>query len=233
MNKKILLIIGVIIAIALAAWKLPLGNYIEQALSWVESHQKIAWIVFSLLYITAIVFILPASVFSLAAGYLFGLFQGWSIVVVTATIGSILAFIVGRSLLRNWVVEKAAEMKNFNSLDEAVSQKGLFIVFLTRLSPVFPFSLINYVYGITKISLRNFSLATFFGIMPGSLLYVYAGSTAKNLQDVLSGNVEFSGAQQYLLYGGLVATLIVTIVITRIASKALKENSKIEIETKT
>ena len=218
--------------LALAAWQLPLGTYIEQALSWVEAHEKIAWLVFALLYIAAIVFILPASVFSLTAGYLFGIFQGWIIVVVTATIGAMIAFTVGRSLLRNWVVGKAEKMKNFNSLDEAVSQKGLFIVFLTRLSPVFPFSLINYVYGITKISLRNFSLATFFGIMPGSLLYVYAGSTAKNLQEVLSGNVEFSGAQQYLLYGGLIATLIVTIVITRIASKALKENSHIEIDTK-
>ena len=232
MNKKTLLIIGVIIALALAAWQLPLGTYIEQALSWVEAHETIAWIVFAILYIAAIVLILPASVFSLAAGYLFGLLQGWIIVVITATIGAMIAFIVGRSLLRTWVVKKAEKMKNFHSLDEAVSQKGLFIVFLTRLSPVFPFSLINYVYGITKISLRNFSLATFFGIMPGSLLYVYAGSTAKNLQEVLSGNVEFSGAQQYLLYGGLIATLIVTIVITRIASKALKENSHIEIETK-
>jgi len=151
MNKKILIIIAVIAAIVTAALTLPLGSYLESALLWVEANKTFAWIVFALLYIAAIVLSLPASIFSLAAGYLFGLFQGWFLVIVTATLGATIAFIIGRSFLRDWVVSKAEKMKNFNSLDEAVSKKGFLIVFLTRLSPVFPFSLINYVYGITKI----------------------------------------------------------------------------------
>jgi len=182
MYKKPLIFISLIVLLGLAAWQLPLGSWLEQALIWVEANKSIAWIVFGILYIAAIVFLLPASIFSLAAGYVFGLFQGWVLVVVTATIGATLAFLVGRTLLRDWVLKRASKMENFADLDEAVSQKGFLIVFLTRLSPVFPFSLINYVYGITKIKTRDYSLATLFGILPGSFLYVYFGSTAKNLQ---------------------------------------------------
>jgi len=231
MNKKILIIIAVIAAIVTAALTLPLGSYLESALLWVEANKTFAWIVFALLYIAAIVLSLPASIFSLAAGYLFGLFQGWLLVIVTATLGATIAFIIGRSFLRDWVVSKAEKMKNFNSLDEAVSKKGFLIVFLTRLSPVFPFSLINYVYGITKIKLRDFSIATFIGIMPGSFLYVYLGSIASNLQNLFGGDIAQSPAQQWFKIGGLVATIIITVLITRIASKALKDNSDIETET--
>ena len=228
MNKKIIILIAMIVIIITAALTLPIGEYLQSALLWVEANKTYAWIVFALLYIAAIVLSLPASVFSLAAGYLFGLVQGWGLVVITATIGATLAFIIGRSLLREWVVSKAEKMKNFTSLDEAVSKKGFLIVFLTRLSPVFPFSLINYVYGITKIKLRDYSIATFIGIMPGSLLYVYLGSTAKNLQNLFGEGAPESPAQTYLKIGGLIATVVITVVITRIASNALKENSDIQ-----
>jgi len=231
MNKKTVSIIAVIALLGLALWQLPIGQYIESSLIWIEQHQKVAWIVFILLYALALVLLLPASAFSLAAGYLFGPLKGWAVVVVAATLGSCIAFIVGKTFLRDWVLEKAKNMKNFSKLDTAVAEKGFLIVFLTRLSPAFPFSLINYVYSVTKIKLSHFAAATFLGIIPGSLLYVYAGSTAKNLQDVLSGKVEFSGASQALLMVGLVATLIVTIIITRIASKALKDAADIDAAT--
>ncbi|MBT8141503.1 MAG: TVP38/TMEM64 family protein [Gammaproteobacteria bacterium] len=228
MRKKHIFALIILVLLALAIWQLPVKTYLEQALLWVEANQGLAWIVFGVLYILAIVLLLPASLFSLAAGYLFGLLQGWLLVVVTATIGASLSLLVGRSLLRGWVLGRARDMPNFANLDDAVSKKGFLIVFLTRLSPVFPFSLINYVYGVTKITPRDYTIATFFGIMPGSLLYVYFGTTAKNLQEVLSGNVETSSGQQWFLYAGLVATLILTIVITRIAKHALIQAAHIE-----
>jgi len=227
MNKKKLLILGVIAVIGFALWKLPITDYIASGLTWIEQNQSTAWIVFILMYAAAIVLLLPALVFSLSAGYLFGIAKGWMIVVVAATLGSCISYLVGQTFLREWVLGKAENMKNFSNLDTAVANKGFLIVFLTRLSPAFPFSLINYVYSVTKIKLPHFALATFLGIMPGSLLYVYAGSAAKNLQDVLSGNVEIGGSQG-LLVVGLIATLLVTILVTRIASKALKEAADID-----
>lgn len=228
MNKKLLIFVAVLVLLGIAVWQLPLSEWLEQALTWIESNERIAWLVFGLVYIAAIVLLLPGSVFSLAAGYLFGVWQGWAVVVVSATIGAILSLLIGRSLLREWVVKRARDMANFDHLDNAVSNKGFLIVFLTRLSPAFPFSLINYVYGVTKIKLRDYAIATFFGIMPASLLYIYLGSTAKNLQDVLGGNIESSPAQQWLLYAGLLATLIVTVIITRIATKALREAADLD-----
>jgi len=227
MNKKTLIIISVLVLLGLALWKLPIAEYIASGLGWIEQNQSTAWIVFILMYAAAIALLLPALVFSLSAGYLFGIAKGWMIVVVAATLGSCIAYIVGQTFLREWVLGKAKNMKNFANLDTAVANKGFLIVFLTRLSPAFPFSLINYVYSVTKIKLPHFALATFLGIMPGSLLYVYAGSAAKNLQDVLSGNVEIGG-NQALLVIGLIATLLVTVLVTRIASKALKEAADID-----
>lgn len=231
MNKKPLLFFALLLLLGLAAWQLPLKEWLADALTWVEANKQTAWLVFALAYIAAIVFILPASVFSLAAGYLFGIAQGWVLVIFTASIGATLSFLIGRSLLREWVVKRARDMANFSNLDEAVSKKGFLIVLLTRLSPVFPFSLINYIYGITKISVKNYSLATFFGIMPGALLYIYIGSTMKNLQDVLSGNIEQTAAQQWLLYGGLLATVILTVLITKIARNALQEAAHLDETT--
>jgi uncharacterized membrane protein YdjX (TVP38/TMEM64 family) len=233
MNKKPLIFISILVLIGLAIWQLPIAAWLEHALTWIEANKQTAWIVFAIAYIAAIVLLLPASVFSLAAGYLFGVLQGWVLVVVTATIGATLSFLVGRSLLREWVVKRARDMANFSNLDEAVSKKGFLIVLLTRLSPAFPFSMINYVYGITKISVKDYTLATLVGIIPGGLLYVYIGSTMKNLQDVLSGNIEQSAAQQWLLYGGLLATLILTILITRIAKNALSEAAHLDNSTNT
>ena len=231
MNKKPLFFIALIILLALAAWQLPLSEWLEQAFGWIENNKQTAWLVFAIAYIAAIVLLLPASVFSLAAGYLFGVLQGWILVVITATIGATLSLVIGRSLLRDWVLKRARDMANFSKLDEAVSKKGFLIVLLTRLSPVFPFSLINYVYGVTKISVKDYTLATLIGIIPGSLLYIYIGSTMKNLQDVLSGNIEQSPAQQWLLYGGLIATVILTVMITRIARTALNEAAHLDEST--
>ena len=230
MSKRSLVFITIIACLGLALWFLPIKDYLASALTWIEHNPQTAWLAFIALYAIAIALLIPASAFSLAAGYLFGIAKGWIVVVVAATLGACIAFVMGQNFLRDWVLEKSKSMKNFSNLDTAVATKGFLIVFLTRLSPAFPFSLINYVYSITKIKLPHYALATFLGIMPGSLLYVYAGSAAKNLQDVLSGNVEIGG-NQALLVIGLIATIAVTVLVTRIAAKALKDAANLDEES--
>jgi uncharacterized membrane protein YdjX (TVP38/TMEM64 family) len=109
------------------------------------------------------------------------------------------------------------------AIDRAVERRGFKIVLLTRLSPVFPFNFLNYAYGVTPVSFRDYLLASWIGMLPGTLLYVYLGSAVKSVADVLAGNVE-GGVEQKIFFGaGLVVTVAVTIYVTRIARNALRE----------
>jgi len=114
-------------------------------------------------------------------------------------------------------------MPRFNALDRAIEQRGALIVFLTRLSPLFPFNLLNYALGLTGVRFPVYVIVSWLGMIPGSLLYVYLGSVASDLGSILGGEVTSSPIGNTLFYVGLAATLVLTIVITRIASKTLNE----------
>ena len=142
---------------------------------------------------------------------------------IGSTIGATTAFLAGRTLLRGLIEHKVAGDVRFRALDAAVAEQGFKIVMLTRLSPVLPFNLLNYAFGLTKVRLRDFVLASWIGMFPGTLLYVSIGSAAKSLSDVLAGRSEGSVAQKVLFGVGLVATLVVTVLMARIARKALAD----------
>ncbi|MEC7413202.1 MAG: TVP38/TMEM64 family protein, partial [Pseudomonadota bacterium] len=166
------------------------------------------------------------SLLTLAAGFLFGLGYGFAIVSLASTLGATCAFLVGRFLARDWVAAKLQSQPRFSALDAAVGEQGAVVVLLTRLSPIFPFSLLNYGLGLTQVKLSHYVLASWAGMIPGTLLYVYLGSIASNLTSILAGDLAELPASNWLFYLGLGATLILTIAITRIATKAL--NSKLE-----
>jgi uncharacterized membrane protein YdjX (TVP38/TMEM64 family) len=178
-----------------------------------------AWapLVFVVAYILATVLLIPGSVLTLGAGAVFGL--GWGLVWVTlgANLGAQAAFLIGRHLARNWVAGKIANSPAFRAIDQAVAKEGWKIVGLTRLSPAFPFTFLNYAFGLTRVSFRHYALATFFGMIPGTVLYVYLGALA---QAGLKSEGRTPG-QWALLIIGLVATLAVTVFVTRVARQAL------------
>jgi uncharacterized membrane protein YdjX (TVP38/TMEM64 family) len=127
---------------------------------------------------------------------------------------------VGRYFARSWVSGKLSGNKRFAAIDEAVGDEGWKIVGLTRLSPIFPFNLLNYAYGLTKVSLRDYFLASWIGMLPGTVMYVYIGSLAGSLATV--GGERSRTTVDWIIYGlGLVATVAVTVVVTRVARKAL------------
>ncbi|MCI0743984.1 MAG: TVP38/TMEM64 family protein, partial [Verrucomicrobia subdivision 3 bacterium] len=133
------------------------------------------------------------------------------------------AFLVGRYLARGWVAKKIEGNASFAAIDRAVADEGWKIVGLTRLSPVFPFSLLNYAFGLTRVKLRDYVLASWIGMMPGTVMYVYLGSLAR-----AGAAGEKKSPAEWALYGvGLLATIAVTVVITRIARRALAKRTKL------
>lgn len=177
-------------------------------------------------YIPSCLFFLPGSLLTLFGGFAFGgTFRGMAVVTACVSAGSTLgasaAFVVGRTIARQWIETTVAANTRFRAIDAAVGEQGFKIVLLTRLSPVFPFNLLNYAFGLTRVSFRDFLIASWIGMLPGTILYVYLGSTAGTLADVVAGRVEKSRAQQFLYFAGLVATVAVTIVIARLAKRAL------------
>ena len=113
--------------------------------------------------------------------------------------------------------QKIAGNRTFRAIDDAVAKEGWKIVGLTRLSPVFPFTLLNYAFGLTRVSFRDYLLASWIGMIPGTILYVYVGSVGRAVTEA----GERSTAQWVLFAVGLLATLLVTVVITRSAKRAL------------
>jgi uncharacterized membrane protein YdjX (TVP38/TMEM64 family) len=174
-------------------------------------------------YALAVVAFAPGSVLTLAGGAIFGLVRGTVFVFAAAVIGSSLAFLVARYVARPWVERRIAANARFAAVDRAIAQQGRRIVFLLRLSPAFPFSLMNYALGLTQVRFVD-ALVASVGMLPGTLLYVYYGKLAGEVATVAGGAEAPRGAGYYAVLGlGLVATLLVTTIVTRIARRALRE----------
>ena len=199
--------------------------WLKNALEWINNQGAVGGIAFILLYIVASVAFLPGSILTLGAGVVFDVFLGSVYVFIGATIGAIAAFLVGRYLARGWVAKKIAGNKKFAAVDNAVGREGLKIVLLTRLSPVFPFNLLNYAYGVTGVSLKDYILGTI-GILPGTIMYVYLGSLAGNIATIGTGEQPSNPTVVWAIrIIGFIATVAVTLYVTKVARKALDEST--------
>lgn len=196
---------------------------LRDALQWIDGLGSMGAIAFMAIYIIATVAFLPGSILTLGAGVVFGVVWGSVYVFVGATVGATAAFLVGRYLARNWVAKKIADNKKFVAIDQAVSREGLKIVLLTRLSPIFPFNLLNYALGITGVSLKDYFIGSV-GMIPGTIMYVYIGSLAGNLAMIGTESQPSNPTLQWAIrILGFIATVAVTVYVTRIAQKALEE----------
>lgn len=193
------------------------------ALEWVKGLGPAGAIAFIGIYIVATVAFLPGSVLTLGAGVLFGVVQGSLVVFIGATLGATLAFLVGRYFARGWVAKKIEGNQNFAAIDKAVGKEGFKIVTLLRLSPIFPFNILNYGLGVTNVSLKDYFFGSI-GMFPGTVMYVYLGSLAGNLATLGAGDAPSNPTVTWAIrIIGLIATVAVTVVVTRIARKALAE----------
>jgi len=218
-------IVTAIAAVAVtAAIRFDVAILLRDLLVWIEAQGIVGILVFIGTYVTATVLFVPGSILTLGAGFVFGVVGGTLSVSIASTLGALAAFLVGRYVARGWVAAKTADNPRFAAIDEAVGREGWKIVLLTRLSPAFPFNLLNYAYGLTGVSTPAYFLASWIGMLPGTVMYVYFGSLAASLA-TLGGAAESRGAGQWVLYGlGFVATVAVTVFVTRLARRALAQS---------
>ncbi len=220
---KIGALVLIVAALMVAARMLPFAEWLDVLNEWVQELGPAGLLIYSLVYALAAVLLLPGSILTLAAGAAFGLLPGFGSVLLGATAGAALAFLVSRHLARRRVESWMETKPRFSAVDKAVAKEGWKIVFLTRLSPIFPFNFQNYAYGLTQISFWHYTLASLVGMIPGTFMYVYIGSLGRSSLEAAAGGESVENLQLILQIVGLAATVLVTIFITRIAAKALKE----------
>jgi pyruvate/2-oxoglutarate dehydrogenase complex dihydrolipoamide dehydrogenase (E3) component/uncharacterized membrane protein YdjX (TVP38/TMEM64 family) len=192
-------------------------------LEWTESLGLWGAVFVAAFYIIATVLFLPGSVLTLGAGFLFGPITGTITVSIGATLGACAAFLVGRTIARKPIEAKLAANEKFAAIDNAVAGQAFKIVLLTRLSPVFPFNMLNYAFGLTKVPFAKYALASWIGMIPGTIMYVYFGAGLRSLAEAAAGKVETGLAGQIFFWAGLAIAIAVTVLVTKIAKKAIKQ----------
>ena len=201
------------------------GGRLPALVEWVNAQGIWAPVIFIAAYAAATLAFVPGSLLTLAAGAVFGIVRGTAFVFIGAVIGSALAFLVSRHVARPMIERRIVGDQRFERIDRAIAREGMKIVLLLRLSPVLPYNLLNYALGLTRVTFRDYLIASF-GMIPGTLLFVYSGKVAGDVAALAGGAQVERGTSYYaLLIVGLIATAAVTIWITRIARRAIQEGA--------
>lgn len=201
---------------------------VQDFLEWVEENPVAGIFLFIIAYFIATVFFIPGSLLTLGSGFVFasafglgpGVALGTLVVFVGAASGALAAFLLGRYLLREQVGRLSAKYAVFQALDQALIDNGLKIFVLIRLSPIVPFNVINYIGGVSAVSFRDYALALF-GILPGTILYVFLGASAGSLADNMDGSAQSPKVTIAIVVVGVVLGISAIYVTTRYARKEL------------
>ncbi len=227
---RLIALAGIVIALFLAMQFLPVQQWLRNFNSWV-AHAGVAGIfIFVVVYAVATVLLAPGSILTIGAGFAFGLWKGFLAVSAGSIIGAALAFLVARFIARDRVEAIAKGNDKFRRIDNAIGKQGAKLIFLLRLSPVIPFNLSNYFYGLTAVKFWPYVLASWIGMMPGTLLYVYIGTAGQAAVAAAAGGEAVKHSWQYWTFMiiGLIATIMVTIWVTKIARAGLKKTADVK-----
>lgn len=211
---KIAAAIALIAAFVLAVRLLPVGDWITQFQTWVRGIGPLGYVVYVLAYGVCCVLLIPALALTLGAGAIFGFVAGSLVVIVGATFGATLAFLLARTVLRARVERMTANNAKFRALDRAITREGTKILWLVRLSGFPPFTWVNYAFGLTGVRLAQYVGITFFGIIPGTLAFTWAGA---------AGAAALTGSgNRILLLVTAVGAIAVAAFVGRIALNAIR-----------
>jgi uncharacterized membrane protein YdjX (TVP38/TMEM64 family) len=225
------LVIAVAVFVAYLLVKLFVAeDLLGSVLRWIGGLGPAGPLIFIGIYVVAPVLFFPAVILSIGAGTVFGLLAGSIYVSIGATLGATCAFLVGRYIARDLIASRLERNAKFKAIDRAVAREGWKIVGLARLSPFFPFNLLNYAFGLTDISLRDYFFATWVGMIPGIVMYVYLGSLAGDVAMIGSRPVRHSAAHWAFEVGGFAVSVAVALYVTYVASRALREKTGLEGE---
>ena len=223
---------ALLIGLLILARTLPLDRWIAAFNGWIAERGSAGMVIYAAIYVVWALLLLPGSVLTAGAGFAFGIAWGTVIVSSGSTTAAALAFLIARYLARSRIADWAKRNRQFGAIDAAVGREGWKIVGLLRLSPAIPFSLSNYLYGLTAVRFWPYVAASWLGMLPGTLLYVYLGAAGKRgLQTAAGAEIQRSPLETALFVIGLVATLLVTILVTRMAQRALREPAEKELPT--
>ncbi|KAL8240075.1 hypothetical protein R6Q59_013430 [Mikania micrantha] len=219
---RITLLFLLIAGIAVACFTLPVEKTLKNFLLWVEEDLG-PWgpLALAVAYIPLTILAVPASILTLGGGYLFGLPMGFLADSIGAVIGATAAFILGRTIGRSYVISKLGDYPQFRAVAIAIQKSGFKIVLLLRLVPLLPFNMMNYLLSVTPISIWEYSLASWLGMMPITFALVYVGTTLKDLADVTHGWSQFSKTRWALLILSFLVSVILMVVVTKVAKSAL------------
>ncbi len=216
-RAKLIAIAAMVLALIAAARLLPVREWIQSLQDWVRGMGAAGPVIYGAIYVLAVVLFVPGIVLTLGAGFLFGL--GWGIVVVSAasTTAAAIAFLIARYLARDSVEKIARKNPKFAAIDRAIGKEGWKVVALLRLSPLVPFSLSNYLYGLTSVEFVAYVATSWAAMLPATVLYVYLGAAGRTIGQ----KTERSPWEWVLLGVGLAATAAVTVLLTRVAKREL------------
>lgn len=217
--RPILIGVAVVVLLVVVFQTLPVAQWLTRFQDYVRDLGPAGYVLYAACYALCVVLFVPGSVLTLGAGAIYGLGVGVGVVLVGASLGATLAFLLARTLLRSRVESMTEGNAKFGALDRAISREGAKIVFLVRLAPIFPFTYINYAFGLTGIGTPAYVLASVIGMIPGTFAYVYIGAAAAGA--VAGGDADSTRTIVQIV--GAVATLAVTIFVARLATKAIRE----------
>lgn len=222
---KPLLAGGIALVFIVALVTADLATPLRATLAWIDGLGWWAPAGFVVAYSIACVLLIPATLLTVGAGVVFGFVRGTVYTLFAATAGAATAFLVARYVARRRIAPWLASRPSFRAMDQAVAAEGWKIVVLTRLSPIFPFTILNYAFGLTRIPLRHYVAASAAGMIPGTVMYVYMGDLAGDLAELDS--LAHRSSFEWLLLGiALIATIALTVFVARLARRALESKVK-------
>ena len=217
---------GLVLTVALVAWAArhyPVVHYIGELQRRVGAMEFWGGVLYPALFAACNVLLLPGGVLAVGSGLFFGLWWGFFLNLVGNTAGAAVSFFLSRKLGRGWVAKKFMRQRKWAALDEAIARDGWKIIFLSQVHPLFPTSLLNYLYGVTRIRFRTCMLWVALGQTPGLFLYAYLGTLAQHGLRIWQGKSHPHLWEYGVWLGGLALTFAVTTALARLALRLLAE----------
>lgn len=216
-----ILIVGLLIGAVAIFRMLPVGEWLQGIESWVQVHTVAGVLAYLGLTVLGVVALTPGWIPLMMAGLLFGFMQGLLYGLLGITVGAIAALLAGRTIARSWVEKRISGNEQMLALDDALEEQAFTIVALTRVALVIPFNMLNYAYGLTRVNTFTYAAATVVGMFPVVALYVYIGTLASDIGQVLDGTSDAGPGVWWVAGIAVVAIAIVVFVVRRAVRRAL------------
>jgi uncharacterized membrane protein YdjX (TVP38/TMEM64 family) len=226
---KLLVAAGTVIVLATVAYFFPLVPALEHVSAWLGGLGVVGAVLFAVLIAASSLCLLPASPFIIVASAVFGFSLGLLTSAAGIILGAASGYLLSRLFLRKDLADQLKERPTFKAIDQAIAEEGWKIVLLLRLCPI-PFGLANYLYGLTAVPFLPYLITSFVGAIPGMFLFSQLGSAGKaGIEALASGNLHKGGGEIALLVLSLAASIVLIVLLPRIARRVLEKRTKVTI----